>query len=862
MPGYEKGVLSIKVSDNFSEELESLSNDLGEVTIASVKSMESIHSQLDIISMVRIFPPAGKFEKRTKEADLHKWYRVEFNKNLSLTKAYDLIDQLDEVEIIEFTPEIQPIRSQAVILDNSEDKSSQLMIFSTNNSPYPFNDPYLSKQWHYYNDGSLKSSRYGADINVVPAWKNYKTGNPEIIISVVDEGIDFRHEDLIDNMWNNPSQSFGDFKYGYNFVQKSYEIVPGSHGTHVAGIISAVNNNSKGVSGIAGGDAAKGIPGVKLMSCQIFQGEEGADGANAIKWGADHGAVISQNSWGYIHGTIDYTPQYMKDAIDYFNTYAGFDENGIQTGPMAGGVVIFAAGNDAVEISYPSEYEGCISVTAVGFDAKASYYTNFGAWSDIAATGGDTYKDPMILSTLPGNQYGYMQGTSMACPHVSGVAALIIANYGGKGFTNTMLKEKLLSTTKEKYLYRHNSTFSSENQLGIGLIDAYASLAGRDSEIPEKVEGLKHESNIGNLKISWIVPKKGSNGIPKGFSIFYSKEDLKTFDPDKDTINVSQIDIPVSNVKAGDKIEYILPNLGYEQTYNIRVAAFSDAIVYGQLSDQLTATTRSNTPPYINPLDGDNFTIKKHEKKTFRFEYGDIDSNSIHISGNLGSSAAEGSYNNSMIYITIDGTKANPGNYKGTLTADDQNGGVSEITFSYTILPNHSPELIEDIPSIMMNKSENIEIDLNRYFKDIDGEILKFSALSSCNNAIVTSTISENKLSITSKSYGISNVTVKATDSLQLHKSYTFQVIVRDMSVPFDVYPNPVVDFLYIRSISTEPCSFTITNTMGGKVMAVNNITINPFDPYVIDIRAWEPGEYSIVLNLSGTTYRKSIVKL
>ena len=236
------------------------------------------------------------------------------------------------------------------------------------------------------------------------------------------------------------------------------------HGTHVAGTIAAVNNNGKGVCGIAGGDFSAGIPGVRIQSCAIYSGQKSANDkqtAAAIKWGADHGAVISQNSWGYAaDGFLDGEPDNndvpdLKAAVDYFIKYAGCDNDGNQLpdSPMKGGVVFFAAGNENLDHDLVSTYEPIVSVGAYNHNLVKASYSNYGSWVDVAAPGGEGTTDQnSIWSTVPVDPSisttGYggedWAGTSMACPHASGVAALIVSYFGGPDFTAARCKDILL----------------------------------------------------------------------------------------------------------------------------------------------------------------------------------------------------------------------------------------------------------------------------------------------------------------------------------------------------------------------------------------------------------------------------------
>ena len=487
-------------------------------TRSGVASVDDVLSRLEIVSLERLFTYDARSEEQTRAAGLHKWYILTFGQGADLEKAARELAGVAEVSRIQFDTKLQKASVGNPMPFRIDETGTTRADFSGSG----FNDPGLPNQWHYSNNGDkmfAATTAAGADINVPEAWK-LTGGSPSIIVAIVDEGVKYTHPDLADNMWvnkaelngaadtDNDGNGYKNDVHGYNFATNSSDLTwsvshydnkgkydgDSGHGTHVAGTVAAVSNNGVGVSGIAGGTGRN--DGVKLMSCQIFSGGEGgsaAVSAEAIKYAADNGASILQCSWDYPAGAVTTDNAYAsgarieKQAIDYF---IATKNNAV----LDGGLVIFAAGNDAKAMSgYPGAYRDYISVTAFSPDYLPAYYTNYGPGCNVAAPGGDAYISPsgssaaQVLSTLPSelyqSDYGYMQGTSMACPHVSGVAALGLsyALAKGKQYTVAEFKSMLLTSVNDIDTYLDGTkqsltTMQLRNyrkQMGTGAIDAY-----------------------------------------------------------------------------------------------------------------------------------------------------------------------------------------------------------------------------------------------------------------------------------------------------------------------------------------------------------------------------------------------------
>ena len=467
---------------------------------SGIAAFDAAATRAGATGVQRVFSDGDRFRERRRRAGLHLWYDVHFSGAISVEEAMERFGRVDEIECIEPVPRMVPAGATVVQAGVGPYSTA-----GSGNAASPgFDDPLLVNQWLYHREGSAVGSTAVADLNIFPAW-SVSTGHKDVIVAVVDGGIDYTHPDLAANIWRDEQGACG-----YNFCRHNTEITPSSHGTHVAGTVGAVNNNGIGVCGIAGGDGTPGS-GVRLMSCQIF--DEPEHGAATIEeimvWTADHGAVISQNSWAYVPGLPDLS-QSGKAAIDYFIEYAGCDEDGNQTGPMKGGIVIFAAGNDGIsDPVFPGAYEKVVAVASLGIDGRKVAGSNYGPWIDLAALGGHATGDERfrVFSTTTNGGYGYSAGTSMAAPQVSGIAALAVAAFGtqGPGFTGEKLREILVGSGRKQFTETINPEYAG--MLGNGLVDAEYVLFHDAEPDPVDERTLAASGHRTHAELSWSVPR-------------------------------------------------------------------------------------------------------------------------------------------------------------------------------------------------------------------------------------------------------------------------------------------------------------------------------------------------------------------
>lgn len=351
-----------------------------------------------------------------------------------------------------------------------EEKKNEHPVFDT-----PFGDAKQPGQWRRPDGfgrpggfGKFSVTGYsqnsealsGIDINLSEALSAYSDSGKEIIVAIVDTGIDYTHSELQGRLWVNEDEvagngidddgnGFVDDVNGWNFYNNSNAVYKGSeddHGTHGAGTIVAISNNEEGISGIAQSEN------VKVMSVKALGGREGsgttASIIRAIQYAEANGAVICNLSLGT--SSNDHALyEVMKNSNMLFVVAAGNEGTNTDRSPI-----------------YPASYDlpNIISVANLNYDGNLHYSSNYGKTTiDIAVPGS------YILSTTSGNEYSYMTGTSMSAPMVSAAAALVYSHFGDS-IELSDVKEILLSSSKPL------DSLSGTSVTG-GMLDVSAALA-------------------------------------------------------------------------------------------------------------------------------------------------------------------------------------------------------------------------------------------------------------------------------------------------------------------------------------------------------------------------------------------------
>jgi len=438
----------------------------------------NLNEEYDIISIEELFSDA-------ENTPLDNIYKIYVSED---TDIESIILQYESLDIVEYATPNYIVKIDLLPRQYTLPISSENVEKTTITTP---NDPGFSQQWSLENTGQYNGT-VDADIDSIEAW-DIDTGSEDIIIAIVDTGVDFNHPDLIDNIWINEDEipdngidddnnGYVDDIHGFNFVYLKKTDLPiddNGHGTFCAGIASAVTNNEIGMSGVSWNSK---IMCVKILGNNTVWTTETY--TNAIKYAVDNGADILSMSYGHQDHPV------YKSVFDY-----AYENNAI---------LISAAGNSNTSntrYSYPSAYENVIRVAATnqrdercspddwGLDDFGNPLgSDFGEGIDVAAPGNCFYSTMPTYQVFMNYQYGFNHnyyldpkgGTSWAAPTVAGIAALLLSQ--DPTLTNDEVR-KIIRANVDPYI--------SDEYIGTGRVNAYKALTRYNTqpEIPDTPSG-------------------------------------------------------------------------------------------------------------------------------------------------------------------------------------------------------------------------------------------------------------------------------------------------------------------------------------------------------------------------------------
>lgn len=860
----------------------------------------------------QVFDISGPYRESMIREGLHLWYKVTFDKTADVYQVIEELKSIENVEIAHGALEI--VNSQATYTPLT--RAARRVVPNANDGYSDFNDPLLKKQWHFRNLGERKVAyqfEEGSDINLFEAWKK-TTGDKRVVVAIIDSGIDATHPDLKGSMWESPQGKHN----GKNFVNDSYQIDPGFHGTHVGGTVAARNNNGIGVAGVAGGDG-KAESGVRLMSCQIF-GKDKANGgtegtaspeniAKAFIWAAQNGAVLANCSWGYAynrkefpnpevyynsykkHGTL------IKEGIDYFVKYAGRKNDGVTKREdclMAGGVILFASGNDSgrdVPI-VPACDPAVIAVSSFSVNYKLAPYSNTGDWVDICAPGGDISYDIArgVLSTVPrtfkttligdktgdayiypGEEvddnnrdlYAFANGTSMATPHVTGIAALMVSHFGAKdpNFTADKLRERLLGAVKARNIHNgDNADLILRNKMGIGYIDAGFALNDPEKEKPADVTTLKNEKiEYYDATVSWTVTADSDSPtkVAHAYDLYLSENELTQL-PTQPTATVYTYE-----AKEGEKLEHQFTGLDSEKNYHVAIQARDRSGNKSNVTRGQFKTLLNNVPQFTNPLTEPIYipNTRPYYLYTFHVEEKDGHEWTYKVDGLPSGVTVVRKGSDLVMTILVNGKAAA---YAFDIVLTDQLKGEHKETIKYAIMSHDSPVVTPRLNDVFFAEGDKaLTFNVTDIFQVVSDLNHADMEVSSNDVNVVKAEIADGKLVLTPAKRGTATVTLKINDGYRKTTTgFQVHVTAANGSSVHAIYPLPAHSYLKLLMRGSDTNVGVTVTDLRGEVLIEQMLPVDPVRKEItLAVDRLVPGVYNLIIKTKRATSKRTFIK-
>ena len=570
-------VLRIKLSPSMADAAQPVKRN--GTALLGISSVDALNTEYNATSIEPLFDVGGEYAERHREYGLHRWYEIRLEDGMAATDAsvQSVAQQYSSVSAV--TVAEGKARARLIGTDaNAQASSAQQQAADPQPLINPPDDPLYDDQYGFEN------------IEAQGGWVT-QTGDTSVVVSVHDSGIELDHPDLFPNIWYGGDPNDGTV-HGKAFDGDPEAIQDfNGHGTHVTGTMAAATNNDFGVAGTAGGNGeyenGRGT-GVRYMVTTPI-GEE-----DSYVYAADNGAAISQNSWGYVSPGV--FPQSMQDAIDYFIDNGGGDQ-------LDGGLVVFAAGNDGSDAEYfPGAYDPVVAVASTNQNDNVSGFSNYGEWVDIAAPGSSVLSTWLVGQGSVEDNYEYLSGTSMAAPHVSGAAALVVSEFPG-----ISSPEQVESTLEQAA-----DDIGASVDIGAGRLNLAQALQEDDGQPPVAVTDLSvTDVAAAHVDLEWTVPE----GNPAVYDIRYSTDPIEN---DSDFEDAQQVEDPPTPPAPGETDTAVIDGLTPDTEYFFAVKT-SDT--FGNTSDlsNVPSATTENAPAIALDPEEVNQTLAVGETGTNSF---------------------------------------------------------------------------------------------------------------------------------------------------------------------------------------------------------------------------------------------------